>query len=878
MQRLRSINVVSTTLLVGVLLMLQMFLSQFLVENDELAGLTFAAEDRPGGSTKTSMPPHVRQFFADYCVKCHSEKKQKGDRRLDRLNADTTNVDNFQLLKDIRDVLNRGEMPPQSRGVKQPDPKQSKRVIDWLTNLLLNSEAASASGNTVMRRLNRFEYLNTIRDLLKVDTNTFDPTGEFPFDTIEDGFDNNGEALILSDYQLHRYLESAEAFLDKAVYFNSTQPQSQVWRFAAKDLNGKRQITRGKVSWLLNVDDKYTDICHGKAVERHPTYAKSFSRDGGVPVDGYYTIRVNAEAKWRLDHRYDARLYVKEIDLTQPLKLGVWVAPEPRLLLKSASAGRILAGMYDLEDDQPRDFVAKLWLTKGSTPFLSWANGISSKGVIQKVSKKFHPETLQVTPTLQDAADRGDENAKARIAKIRKNGRKAVLSDVYHGPRVRVHDFTIEGPIYDSWPPASHQVLFGRETDPSHIDVPATIRRFASRAFRRPVKADEVRHYVEFIGKRRKLGDSPERAIKLGLAAILTSPRFLYLDEGNEEQHKTLSPHELASRLSYFIWSSMPDSQLMNQANSKQITKLKSMTRQTERMLSDHRAQAFVDHFTDTWLRLDKLGSMPPDQKAFKQYYNDRLAEAMRQETRLFFKHLLDTNGSIIDLLDSDYTFVNGPLSRLYGIKGVDGEAFQRVRLTKDDRRGGLLGQASVLTLTSNGIETSPVVRGVWVLENILGTPTAPPPPDVEPIEPDTRGSTTIREQLDKHRNVEACANCHRKIDPIGFALEFYDPIGAFRTRYSGNGRNKQPIDGSGQLPSGESFSDLQGLKDVLLNHKDQFTRMLTKKLTTYATGRTMTLRDQAEIDRIATAVAAKGHGLRDLVIAVATSKIFRER
>jgi hypothetical protein len=295
-------------------------------------------------------------------------------------------------------------------------------------------------------------------------------------------------------------------------------------------------------------------------------------------------------------------------------------------------------------------------------------------------------------------------------------------------------------------------------------------------------------------------------------------------------------------------------------------------------MLSDKRAQAFVDHFTETWLRLDKLGSMPPDAKAFKAYYNDRLEQAMRQETRLFFKHLLDTNGSILDLLDSDYTFVNGPLARLYGIKGVDGGAFQRVALTADDRRGGLLGQASVLTLTSNGIETSPVVRGVWVLENILGTPTAPPPPDVEPIEPDTRGATTIREQLEKHRTVAACAHCHRKIDPLGFALEFYNPIGEYRAKYSGNGRNQRPIDGSGELPSGVSFSDLAGLKKVLLTRKADFTRMLTAKLMAYATGRSVTLQDQVEIERIAEELSGKGYGLRDLVIAVATSAAFRRR
>jgi len=322
----------------------------------------------------------------------------------------------------------------------------------------------------------------------------------------------------------------------------------------------------------------------------------------------------------------------------------------------------------------------------------------------------------------------------------------------------------------------------------------------------------------------------------------------------------------------------MPDDALRRQGQSGQITGQDTLRGQAERLLRDKRAQAFVDHFTETWLRLDKLGSMPPDAKTFKRYYNDRLEQAMRRETQLFFQHLLQTNGSILDFLDSDYSFVNGPLARLYGIQGVDGGEFQRVVLTDANRRGGLLGQASVLTLTSNGIETSPVVRGVWVLENILGTPSPPPPPDVEPIEPDTRGSTTIREQLEKHRTVAACAHCHRNIDPLGFALEFYDPIGEYRTHYSGNGRNQRAIDGEARLPSGAAFEDLQGLKKFLRTRRADFTRMLASKLMAYATGRSVTLQDQLEIEQIAQQVSSTGYGLRDLVIAVATSKAFRRR
>ena len=300
-------------------------------------------------------------------------------------------------------------------------------------------------------------------------------------------------------------------------------------------------------------------------------------------------------------------------------------------------------------------------------------------------------------------------------------------------------------------------------------------------------------------------------------------------------------------------------------------------------MLRDPKAKAFIEHFTDGWLRMNTLGSMLPDGKSFESYYSQRLEYAMREETRLYFENLLANNGPVLDFLDSDYTFLNGSLAKHYGLEGINGEAFRRVRLPENSRRGGLLGHASVLTVTANGVETSPVVRGVWILENILGTPPSPPPPDVEPLEPDTRGATTIRDQLKKHRDVQACADCHAKIDPLGFALEFYDPIGGYREFYpsvdAGDSRalGKQ-VDGSGELPSGEHFSDERGLKQVLMDRKDRFAYTLTEKLLVYGTGREMTFRDHGVIEGIASDIAESGYGLRDLVVAIADSDVFKKR
>ena len=831
---------------------------------------TNAAEKEP-----RRLEPSVTTYFKQYCYRCHGEATQKGDRRLDRLPAKmTANSDGATLLEEALDAINRGDMPPAKKGVTQPPPRDTRRVVAAITTYLKKLSNANSVQATVMRRLNRFEYVNTMRDLLGLRREFFDVTSDFPVDATEHGFDNNGEALTLSDLQLQRYLEVAEASLDAASFFGVERPKSQQWHFKGRDFNGVQSYERAPVTWRLIVDDAYVEIGHGQPSERHPNFAKPFVRLGGVPADGWYSISVKAAAANRHNHGYKHA----EFDRfkTQRLKMALWIAPNAKLLDKTAADQRQLLNVWDLPDKRPKVFTQRVWLNKGAIPFVSWTNGISSKGNIRRVAEKHHPEVIRATKTQLDAAKLGNPEAKALVAKLAKNAKNSLLSEVYRGPRIRVWNLDIEGPEYQHWPPASHRLLFGDETNASKIDINQTVVRFATRAFRRRVSPAEVDHYASFIRGRIKSGDTPSNAIKLGLAAILTSPRFLYLDEGNDEVGSELTAYELATRLSYFLWSSMPDDELLAAAESGELKTTDELKIQIDRMLRDARASAFVEHFTDTWLRINTLGSMPPDPKAFESYYRDRLESLFKRETRVFFGDLLATNGSIVNMLDSDYTFVNDALATHYGLGNIQGEHFRKVALRPDDRRGGLLGQGSILTLSANGIETSPVVRGIWVLENILGTP--PPPPDVEPLEPDTRGSTTIREQLDKHRTVAACADCHQKIDPAGFALEFYDPIGGFRTRYPGRRNSGPPVDGSGQLPTGESFQDERGLKKLLVARKDRFAEALTKKLMTYATGRSMTFRDTTEIKRIARANATNGYGLRDLIVRVATSDTFLQR
>ena len=831
------------------------------------------AADRPSDQ----LAPSVTAYFKSYCHRCHGDSIQKGDRRLDQFPSSMqADSDAAELLEEALDAINRGDMPPTKESVKQPSDVETHRVIKSITAYLSGLSDSEFETATMMRRLNRFEYVNTMSDLLGLRREFFSFTSDFPADALEHGFDNNGEALTLSDHQLQRYLEVAEASVDAACFFDVKRPTFRRWQYTAKNFNGVESYERAPVTWRLIVNNEYMEIGHGQPSERHANFVKAFVREGGVPEDGWYTIRVKAAAANRVDHGYDH----PEFDRYQnePLKMALWIAPSEQLLAKNAADQRQLVKVWDLPDGEPEVFTQRIQLDKGAIPFVSWTNGVSSKGNIRRVAERHHPEVIRATKTQRDAAKLGNRAAKSLVDKLETNSDNKLLSEVYQGPRIRVWTMEIEGPDFPQWPPASHQLLFGDQTDPEKINLEHVVRRFASRAFRQPVEPDEIGHYVEFVQARIRDGEPDGQAIKQGLAAILTSPRFLYLDEGNEETDATLASHELAARLSYFLWSTMPDDELSAAAASGRLMNHKETTAQVRRMLDDEKSDAFVKHFADTWLRINTLGSMPPDPKAFELYYRDRLQEFYKTETRMFLGDLVATNGSIVNFLHSDYTFLNGPLAAQYGIKGIHGEQFRKVALKPEDHRGGLLGHGSVLTLTANGIETSPVVRGIWVLENILGTPPPPPPPDVEPLEPDTRGTTTIREQLDKHRSVATCSECHRRIDPVGFALEFFDPIGGYRTRYPARGDRGPIVDGSGQLPTGEAFEDERGLKKLLVARKDRFAEALTDKLLTYATGRKMTFRDQAEIKRIARSSAHSGYGLRDLIICIATSDTFRQR
>ncbi len=833
-------------------------------------------------SAQVSYEKTVRPFLDTYCISCHGPEKQKGDRRYDTLSADLSSEAALDLWQDIVDQLNRGEMPPPK--AKQPSAAHTSQVVQWATaqRLAANAARQSTGGQTVLRRLNRYEYDRSVRQLLALEPLLGDPTDSFPPDETTGNFDNIGATLITTDFLLEKQLSAAAAFLDHAIV-TGPKPELRKYNFHAPFCpTGNRHDGQDISGQYQNIRKNTSDVGGFLWLAQLPA---------GVPHDGYYTLRFKAQAMNR-DYPYAERGVGVRKDEALRVAIVAGSAAYGDLELKTSSDRQLAE--FELPDDQPKWFEARVWLDAGYQPRFTFPNGPSGVKqlrfpLLQKYPELF-PKFIKGYLTTANPGDPEFDLAKARQKRSpKKAGGDGTLTtegtkrDInsqagwsqffaeYQGPRVRVFEIELEGPINERWPTPSHKALFG-DLAPTMENAEAILRRFASRAFRRPVADDELQVLTELVQHRNTAGDAPLAALKAGFQAVLCSPNFLYL----QENPGTLDDYALASRLSYFLWSSIPDEELLALAAKGKLHKPETLAAQTSRLLADPKARAFTENFTARWLALHKLGSMPPSPATHRDYYVDNLEPAMRRETQLFFQHLLSENLPIARFLDADFTFVNGGLARLYGIAGVKGMDFQQV-VIKDPRRGGLLGQASVLTASANGIDTSPVIRGIWVSENLLGTRPPPPPPDVKALEPDIRGATTIRDQLKKHRDIATCNECHRKIDPLGFALENFDPIGAWRDHY---GRDRDtgtlPVDPSGQMPDGQEFADIVGFKKILTAREDQFARCLTEKLLAYATGRMPETADRPHIDRIVADAKAKGNGLQDLVVLVVQSRPFR--
>ncbi|MCB1277444.1 MAG: DUF1592 domain-containing protein [Prosthecobacter sp.] len=839
-----------------------------------------------------------KTFVSEHCMDCHDDATKKGDFSIEALGTDITTDSSREWIK-VLEQIERHSMPPADKTQPAPEDRHAA-VLELEGKLVAHATTLPQRQTAVLRRLNRAEYRHTVRDLLHLNVSSFDPCREFPEDQHTHGFASNGAKLVTSGFLLRQYVEAAEQIVARAVHFEP-RPETRRW-----DLRPPFDRTTKGFIYAENAYYKKElkqDPPHQTLTERmrglpQSGYAPVDELREGVPESGWYRVRIRAEAKFRYaeldpkDPKLDLRKqkFPSMWDPAEPIRLGLYtgtlegIDPENKEALdvaaKGYQSGQRQLAVWDLPDDEPTWLECRVWLDRGEFPRLGFPNGPSDSNNRLRNYFKANIDRLlsQEQRAKFDASKSSDWN----------------LFMWFESPRILLSKIEVEGPLIEAWPPESHRVIFGTEAYRSE-DAAHILENLATRAWRRPVMKDEVAPLVKLVRDAEKDGMSAELAIQEGIKAILCSPEFLY----REEKVQALTDHEIASRLSYFLWASMPDEILLKLAVSGEFRKPEVLRQQALRLLDDARCEAFVDEFLDGWLALRKLGTMAPDVHKFSVYYNDDLESAMRMETRLFFRQLLNTNGSITRLLNSDDTFINKELAQLYGIdpkrvteaqrrpvEGLpqeqlvpDGDghaptlAFAQVKLA-DSWRGGLLGQASVLTLTANGVDTSPVIRGVWLLENILGATPAPPPPNVPTIEPDIRGAKTIRDQLMKHQENGSCRTCHRQIDPPGFALENYDAIGRWRGHYV-DGKTVLPVDASGQFGA-TKFTDVSGFKTELLNRREQFARCLVEKLLIFALGRELEITDRPHIRRILETAATNDYRLRDLVVLCATSEIFR--
>lgn len=794
----------------------------------------------------------VQPFFAEHCVACHGAKKQKGKRRFDQLAYPIADDDALIDFQDAVDLLNLGEMPPEDE--PQPSPSEKKTVIAWMTAAIAEAQAArtSTGGETVLRRLNAREYRHTVGDLFGIDVEGFDPTEGFPADGEVHHLDNQGQALVTSGFLLDQLLTAADQVMHKALPALE-KPERREWSFNEFKLQPELHFRRQKIE---RESGRRSDGVRSFRLYEHPRshrhmgsygYVDAFAK--GVPEDGEYLVSLRVEA---MNRQPKHKVNYMRTDTNAPMILAVVPGDHKVGDLHLPQPLEPELTRFELIEPGIQNVEARVWLNQGITPRFIYVNG----------SDRMRQAHILLGRKLENI----DEKQKVESAE--KYLVRGMADDSL--PHIRIDRVFVRGPLSLQWPtPSQVDLLGGKNFDASRNR--ANLKRIMAKVYRRPASAAELDQIMAVIAARTGQGIAPFDAYRDGLKAMLCSPGFLYLEE-SPGKDGTLDDYAIASRLSYFLWATTPDERLLHLAAQGTLRDPVVRRAQAKRMLADPKSDRFVNGFLDSWLTLGALGETPPDRHLFGEYYRDDLEAAMRRETFLFARHLLDEGRSIDEFIQSDYTFANPALARLYGLREKPvGRGFEKVSL-KGTARGGLIGQASVLTVTANGVDTSPIVRGVWLLENLLGTPPSPPPPDIEPLDPDIRGATTIREQLVKHRSDPACAECHRKIDPLGFALEPFDAIGRHRSGYQ-KGRVK--IDASGELPGGLKFNNVHQFREGLMQEKDKFARALTEKLMAYALGRGMEISDRPELDAILAELEKEGRSFGFLVERVVTSSTF---
>jgi len=763
----------------------------------------------------------IEPFLRDYCLRCHNAEKKKGDLRLDTLSTDFNDLLVAQTWDEVMLRINAGEMPPKDE--KQPPAEAVSKVADWISTRLAAGRAARLSVRTpvTLFRLSREEYANTIYDLLGVRFDT-DAPGAFSEDPRWHGFNRIGSQLTLSPSHVDRYFESAQKIIAEA--FPEKEPQTLKGRFDADSARAKKK-------------QKETESTRPVRDLVLPGHTARGTIDARAP--GLYRIRIRLSAvpsvRGRVPH------------------LVIW----DNTLKRSMHGVDVLAG-----EDSPTTLEIETHLPAGRYGLLNQAPGL------------FEARALSLTQQTPFTHSRERRLVHSGSYKLFDESGAAIP------PLLMVDSCEWEGPIVLDADRKKREGLLPDSGDP--VAVRASLKRFLDRAWRRPAAEGEIASFEQLIASEMKAGEKFRPAYLSALVAALTAKNFYYLHEGTAGQdRKTVNDWELASRLSYFLWGSMPDDALFAAAREGKLRQSAELRAQVSRMLADSKVGAFLSSFPQQWLQLHKVGAFPPDIELYPAY--DKWLEAsMVLESKRYFAEVFTHNLSLREFLQSDWTILNPRLALHYGLPPAKGTDFHRVTLRPEDRRGGLLTHASVLSLTSDGVRHRPVHRGVWVSEAIFGKTPPPPPPNVEPLEPTPSNSpkATIRMQLEAHATHATCASCHRKIDPLGFAFDNYDAIGRWRTHEqvsTGQGDNPS-VNATGTLPNGAAFTGPDEFKRLLASDLNRFAEAFTGQLATFALRRMMTLDDEAELRAIAANSKSTGYPLRTVVEQLALSEFFRKR
>ncbi|MCX6951789.1 MAG: DUF1592 domain-containing protein, partial [Verrucomicrobia bacterium] len=866
--------------------------------------------------------------FADqYCANCHDDVEKKGGFDITALTYQPDDPANFARWVKIHDRIQAGEMPPKEKKNRPGAAEQTKFLTDLATALVTSERGMIArEGRATQRRLNGYEYENALRDLLSAPW--LQVRGQFPDDGEAFRFNKIGDALDVSHVHMARYINAADYAMRQAMGVQLEHPPTTTKRYYARDQRTLTSKFTGSifnsspdrmtypvvglntaqpdVRWLRTplTDPKTRDEEAVAWVSSNYVTGFTYRWDGfRAPTAGRYRVRFSGYTLWVPPGGISMR-FKGEKD-----KVGTPSAPNKN------------HGDYD--HPQPG---------RTEEPITVYTrNGI--------MNRRVGSFDLTPTPATHDLGEvwlLANETLvpdASRFYRSRPNNFKNPLMTEQGTPSVAFRWMEVEGPLYDDASTAGYKLLFGdlplvkakagapgvtlavvdradkREggrnagqrtqsldevtvevvsKDPTK-DADRLMRGFLARAYRRPVAEADVKRFLALVEERRAAGLSFAESMLAGYTAVLASPGFVFLDE----KPGKLDDTALATRLALFLWNSPPDAALRDRAARGELSKPGVLRAETERLLSDAKAQRFQEAFLDYWIDLRKMEDSTPSTTLYNDYYlDDALAEAAQLETQLTFDELIRKDLPARSIVDADFTYLNERLANHYGIPGVKGVAMRRVTLPPDSPRGGFMTQASVLKITANGTTTSPVLRGKWIVERILGID-IPPPPPVAAVEPDIRGAVTIRQQLAKHREDPSCASCHSKMDPPGFALESFDVMGAWRDRYRGVDEKKPaekgigknghayeyhfglPVDAKGELPDGRPFQDIRDFKRLVREEDTMLARNLARQLLVFATGAPVRFSDRAAVEQILQRASAHRYGLRSLIHEVVESPLF---